>query len=84
MNAELTLERVPGFCSSKPNWEPAALAIGLPFYAASGVAGHLGGVAWPYVLSPQQTTRSSVRMAQVSSTPALIALKVPGGGEDCP
>ena len=45
---------------------------------------HLGGVAWPYVLSPQQTTRSSVRMAQVSSPLALIALKVPGGGEDCP
>ena len=34
-----------------------------------------------YVL-PQQATVSSVRMAQVRWPPAVIALKVPDGGED--
>jgi hypothetical protein len=45
---------------------------------------YLGGVDWPDWFAPQQVTLSSVRMPQVWSEPARIALKVPEGGDDWP
>ena len=39
-----------------------------------------GGVAWPYLLLPQQASVPSVRIAQVWFPPALTAMYVPDGG----
>src|SRR5437762_2885867 len=54
--------------------------VGSEFPALTWVKVPTGGVAWPYVLSPQQATVESALTPHVCRYPALTCVNGPGGG----
>jgi hypothetical protein len=69
---------------SRTQFRRRAAVLPLTVLLRKGAAqGNVGGEDCPSELMPQQVTRSSIWIAQVLLGPAVIALKVPEGGEDC-
>src|SRR5438067_2485399 len=54
--------------------------VGSEFPALTWVKVPTGGVAWPYVLSPQHWSVPSILSPQASEPPALTSVNVPVGG----